>query len=132
MSKLTIDAIQQRVPDVTLYLIEADRAHYALLAGPGLEQDRLHDLLLGSDEDGAWSKYFESTWFPLVHAECQLDSISALEKKVRTVRCEDIDKYIAVLMHHSDSINDNFADMLKPTLDEAMEDVNKFQKFLHE
>lgn len=132
MSKLTIDAIQQRVPDVTLYLIEADRAHYALLAGPGLEQDRLHDLLLGSDEDGAWSKYFESTWFPLVHAECQLDSISALEKKVRTVRCEDIDKYIAVLMHHSDSINDNFADVLKPTLDEAMEDVNKFQKFLHE
>lgn len=132
MSKLTIDAVQQRVPDVTLYLIEADRAHYALLAGPGLEEDRLHDLLLGSDEDGAWSKYFESTWFPLAHAECQLDSISALEKKVRTVRCEDIDKYIAVLMHHSDSINDNFADVLKPTLDEAMEDVNKFQKFLHE
>jgi hypothetical protein len=132
MSKLTIDAVQQRVPDVTLYLIEADRAHYALLAGPGLEQDRLHDLLLGSDEDGAWSKYFESTWFPLVHAECQLDSISALEKKVRTVRCEDIDKYIAVLMHHSDSINDNFADVLKPTLDEALADVNKFQAFLHE
>lgn len=132
MSKLTIDAVQQRCAEVTLYLIEADRAHYAFLAGPGLEEDRLHDLLLGSDEDGAWSKYFESTWFPLVHAECQLDSISALEKKVRTVRCEDIDKYIAVLMHHSDSINDNFSDVLKPTLDEALEDVNKFQAFLHE
>lgn len=132
MSKLTIDAVQQRVPDVTLYLIEADRAHYAFLAGPGLEEDRLHDLFLGSEDDGAWGKYFDSTWFPLTHAETQLDAIGKLEAKVRTVRCEDIDKYIAVLMHHSDSINDNFADVLKPTLDEAMEDVDKMQKFFHE
>lgn len=130
-SRLTIDALQQRVPDVTLYLIEADRTHYAFLGGPGLSEDRLHDLFLGCPEEG-WRQYFESTWYPLTYADTQLDSIGKLEEKIRSVRCEDIDKYIAVLMSHSDNINDNFSCVLKPTLDEAMEDVDRALKFFHE
>lgn len=130
-SKLSIDAVQQRVPDVTVYLIEADRCHYAFLGGPGLSEDRLHDLFLGCPEEG-WQQYFESPWYPLAYADTQLESIEKLEAKVRTVRCEDIDKYIAVLMSHSDNINDNFSTPLKSTLDEAMEDVDRALKFFHE
>jgi hypothetical protein len=128
---LTIDAIQQLVSDVTVYLIEADKCHYAFLGGPGLSDDRLHDLFLGCPEEG-FAQYFESTWYPLAYGDTQEESIEKLEAKVRSVRCEDIAKYISVLMSHSDNINDNFTMPLKATLDEALEDVNKYQAFLHE
>lgn len=124
MAKLTIDALQQRVKDVTLYLIEADRTHYAFLGGPDLSEDRLHDLFLGCPEEG-WQQYFESPWYPLTYADTQLEAIGKLEEKIRSVRCEDIDKYIAVLMSHSDNINDNFSCPLQPTLDEAAAEVDR-------
>ncbi|MNF89513.1 hypothetical protein D3C84_720420 [compost metagenome] len=130
MPKLTIDTLQQCVPDVTLYLIEADRTHYAFLGGPGLSEDRLHDLFLGCPEEG-WQKYFESTWYPLAHADTQLDAIGLLETKIRTVRCEDIAKYIAVLMAHSDYINDNFNAGLEDTLEAAAAEVDRVMKLTY-
>lgn len=131
MSKLTIEALKQQVPDLTLYQLEADKSFYAFLGGPGLSEDRLHDLFLGCPEEG-FSQYFDSTWFPLTFADTPEEALAELEGKVRSVRCEDINKYIAVIMSHSDSINDNFTDPLKATIEESAADVDRAMKFFHD
>lgn len=129
MTALTIAALQSRKADVTLYVFEADRHFYALLAEKDLNEDRLHDLFL--DGEG-WEQYFDSSWYPLAEGKTASEANDKLVSKIRTVHCEDIDKYNLVLLTHGHHIHDNYSCTLQDTLEEAYADCLKWEQIMHE
>lgn len=130
MSNLTLAAIQKVSPEVTLYQLESGDRYYAFLGEAELSEDRLHDLFYNTPEDG-WVKHHQLNWFPLVSAETPEQAMINLETTFQFVRCEDVLKYVDVILTHSQYINDNFNADLKDTLQEAWDEIQGLRKSLH-
>ena len=117
-----ISGVMSKKPlTMCLYEIEVDKAHYAMLASTGFDEDRLHDLLLGGETD--WAQYFNSTWYPMASGATKHEAWKNVTAKVQTVPLKDLDKYIEVLTEHGNFIYDNFGYPLPETLDEAFADL---------
>jgi hypothetical protein len=126
VTELTIAALQQRQPDVTLYVIESDRRYYAFLGDKDLDEDRLHDLLLEGEQP--WRRYFDSSWFPMASGATASEANDALVTKIRSVPVEDIDKFNRVMFTHVYYIFDNYSAELASSLEDAHTDCVKWAK----
>ena len=130
MTELTIAALKARVDEVTLYVIESDKRYYAFLGPAGLDEDRLHDLLLEGEQP--WARYFESSWYPMASGKTAAEANDKLVVKIRGVAVGDIDKYTRVFMVHAYHIYDNYSVELQPTIHEAYDDSQKWQTIIND
>lgn len=128
MAELTIAALQARVSEVTLYVIESDKRYYAFLGPASLDEDRLHDLFL--EGDSPWRRYFDTSWYPMASGKTAAEANDKLVEKIRGVAVGDIDKYIRVFMVHGYHIYDNYSVELQPTLKEAYDDSEKWRTII--
>lgn len=94
-----------------------------------VDKARVMKLFKHAVEEGAFAQYFESTWFPLVHAPIGVDVIAALAAKVNSIAPERLDDYVMVVKSHWQSIEDNFTWPLPIDFEEAVQQEKSLKTF---
>lgn len=133
MTDTTISILKELYDGITLYTIstpphDPDQQHYAMLGDVGMEDDRLYDMLMDAVHEGLWKDYFESTWYPLAFGRTSGEAMDNLVNKIRTVECENAQKLVEVIRHHSWFIYDNFSVRLHGDLENAWDNVQPHER----
>jgi len=116
-----VENIVRSHPEVRIYIHIADGEVLAMLLPKDVDVERIAMLLdtAREEDQGAYSDYFSSKWFPLAQSDSMEHALELLNHKVNAVSPDRSDDYVMTVTSHWGNIEDNFKAHLFDDFDEA-------------